>query len=159
MSLKNTLDSFGFDVVEGAKRNLNRKNKNASKSLSNSLDYKLKVSGKKDKFRLSFLMEDYGEFIDRGVKGKGGKKADGTIYTMPLMSQIWTLTSVQEKNSKGDWFGFSIKRKRQLDLDNAADTSLFETAVSFALSVKAGEVTAQEKSANATRPMDDEIPF
>lgn len=88
-----------------------------------------------------------------------GKKSDGSIYTMPLMSQVWTLTSVQEKNARGDWFGFSIKRKRQLDLDNATDLSLFETAVSFALSVKAGDITAQEKSANVTEPMDDEVPF
>lgn len=75
MSIKNALESFAYDVIDKAKRNLSKKN--TSKSLSNSLDYKLKVSGKKDKYTLTFLMEDYGEFIDRGVKGKGGDKADG----------------------------------------------------------------------------------
>ncbi len=76
LNLKDTLDSFGYDVTEDAKKNLQRKKKNASKSLSNSLDYKLKVSAKKDKFTLSFFMEEYGEYIDRGVKGAGGTKAD-----------------------------------------------------------------------------------
>lgn len=89
--LKNVLDSFGYDVVEGAKRNLARKKKNASKSLSNSLDYKLKVSGNKDRFVLSFLMEDHGELIDRGVKGAGGTKADGTAWKKKRISNtsIW----------------------------------------------------------------------
>jgi hypothetical protein len=91
MSIKNALDSFGFDVVEGAKVNLKRKNKNASKKLSDSLDYNLKVAGNKDKFTLSFLMEDYGEFIDRGVKGAGGNKADGSKWKKKRISNksIW----------------------------------------------------------------------
>jgi hypothetical protein len=77
MSVKNALDSFAYDVIDGAKKNLKSKGKNASGKLSKSLDYKLKVSGKKDKYTLTFLMDDYGEFIDRGVKGAGGTKADG----------------------------------------------------------------------------------
>jgi hypothetical protein len=86
MSVKNALDSFAFDVIEGAKRNLKRKNKNTSKKLSNSLDYKLKISAKKDKFSLPFLMEDYGEFLDQGVKGVGGTKADGTKWKKKRVS-------------------------------------------------------------------------
>jgi len=74
-NVKNALDSFAFDVVDDAKRELQRKKKNASKTLSDSLDYDLNVS--KNSFSLSFFMEDYGEFIDAGVKGAGGTKADG----------------------------------------------------------------------------------
>ena len=88
MSIKNALDSFGFDVVEGAKVILRQKNKNASKKLSDSLDYKIKVSGKKDKYSLTFIMEDYGEFIDRGVKGAGGKKADGSTWKKKRISNV-----------------------------------------------------------------------
>jgi hypothetical protein len=84
--LKNVLDSFGYDVVNSAKKNLARKKKNASGALSNSLDYELKVSAKKDKFSLAFLMEDYGEELDRGVKGKGGNKADGTAWKKKRIS-------------------------------------------------------------------------
>jgi hypothetical protein len=91
LNLKDTLDSFGYDVTEDAKKNLQRKKKNASKSLSNSLDYKLKVSAKKDKFTLSFFMEEYGEYIDRGVKGAGGTKADGSKWKKKRISNksIW----------------------------------------------------------------------
>ena len=84
MSIKKALDSFGFDVVEGAKRNLKRKDKNTSKRLSNSLDYKLKIF--KNSFSLSFVMEDYGKFIDQGVKGVGGTKADGTKWKKKRVS-------------------------------------------------------------------------
>jgi hypothetical protein len=91
MSIKNALDSFGFDVVEGAKVNLKRKNKNASKKLSDSLDYSLKVRGNKDKFVLKFSMATYGEYIDRGVKGAGGKKKDGSTWKKKRISNksIW----------------------------------------------------------------------
>lgn len=99
MSVKNALDSFGFDVVEGAKRELNRKKKNTSKKLSNSLDYKLKVS--KNSFTLSFFMEDYGTFIDQGVKGIGGKKADGEVYKKKRFSSKITLGKKQFKYKKG----------------------------------------------------------
>ena len=77
-NLKDALDSFSYDVIDDAKRELSKKKKNASKSLSNSLDYNLKVN--KSSFSLSFFMEDYGKFIDSGVKGKGGKKADGSTW-------------------------------------------------------------------------------
>lgn len=78
MSVKNALDSFAYDVIEGAKKILKDKDKNTSKKLSNSLDYKLKVS--KNSFNLQFTAEDYWEFIDKGVKGKGGTKADGSQW-------------------------------------------------------------------------------
>lgn len=94
MSIKQAFDNFAFDVIEGAKKNL--RDKNASKTLSNSLDYDLSISNKKDLYKLSFLMEDYGEFIDRGVKGKGGTKADGTQWKKKKVSEnsLW-------KQSKG----------------------------------------------------------
>jgi len=88
MSVKEALDNFAFDVIDEAKKILDKKDKNASKKLSDSLDYKLKVSAKKDNFALTFLMEDYAEYIDRGVKGKGGTKADGTQWKKKRISNI-----------------------------------------------------------------------
>lgn len=76
MSVKKALDSFGRSVVENSKKRLSKKN--ASGSLSKSLDYKLKIS--KNSFQLDFEMEDYGKFIDKGVKGVGGTKADGKAW-------------------------------------------------------------------------------
>ena len=78
MSVKKALDSFGSSVVSGSKKELARKKKNASNNLSKSVDYAVKVS--KNSFQLDFLMEDYGKFIDKGVKGVGGTKADGSRW-------------------------------------------------------------------------------
>ena len=76
--LSDELNDFGKSVVDGSKKELSKQGKNASKSLSNSISYKFKES--KNSFELSFFMEDYGKFIDKGVKGVGGTKADGTAW-------------------------------------------------------------------------------
>ena len=78
MSVQKALDIFGTKVVKGARKELVRQDKNASKRLSKSLDYKVKVS--KNSFQFDFLMEDYGDFVDKGVHGVGGTKADGTKW-------------------------------------------------------------------------------
>lgn len=78
MSVKQALDNFAYDVIDGAKKILKQKDKNTSKKLSNSLDYKVNVH--KNSFSLSISMEDYGKFIDKGVKGVGGTKADGSKW-------------------------------------------------------------------------------
>jgi len=62
------LNRFAKYVVSQSKSNLTRGKKNSSKELYNSIDYDIKVS--KNSFELSFLMEDYGVFQDKGVKGK-----------------------------------------------------------------------------------------
>jgi len=78
MSVLDELNKFGKRVVKESKTSLTKKKKNASKSLYNSIAYDAKVS--KNSFELSFEMEDYGKFIDKGVKGAGGTKADGTKW-------------------------------------------------------------------------------
>lgn len=72
------LDYFGTKVVNKSKGNLKRKKKKASGKLINSIGYKAKVS--KNSFELSFEMEDYWTFVDYGVKGVGGTKADGSSW-------------------------------------------------------------------------------
>lgn len=66
-NVQTALDNFGKHVVKQSRSNLTRKKKNVSKELYKSLDYKAKVS--KNSFELTFLMADYGKFIDKGVKG------------------------------------------------------------------------------------------
>ncbi len=80
MSVEQVLNTFGNDVVKGAKRELSQQGKNASKALSNSLAYEVDVH--KNSFTFTLYMEDYGEFIDKGVKGVGGTKADGTKWKL-----------------------------------------------------------------------------
>ena len=67
LEVKKALDKFGKSVVKQSRTQLSKKKKNASKDLWNSIDYDLKVS--KNSFELSFEMEDYGQFINDGVKG------------------------------------------------------------------------------------------
>lgn len=67
MSVKSELDRFGKYVVQQSRSNLSKSDKNDSKSLYNSIGYQLEVSP--NSFSLSFTMEDYGEFVDKGVKG------------------------------------------------------------------------------------------
>ena len=71
-------------------------------------------------------------------------------YTLPMMSQFYTLTTVPEQNDLGKWYGWAIPRERQLDLSNDFEKSLFDNAVAFAKSVEAGEVEAKEVSPDPT---------
>ena len=61
------LEKFAGKVILEAKKNLKREDKDASGKLSNSLEYKLNENEKT--FILNFLGEQYGKFIDKGVKG------------------------------------------------------------------------------------------
>ena len=65
---RDTLNKFAKYVIQQSRSNLTKGEKNVSKELYNSLDSDLKVS--KNSFELSFLMENYGVFQDKGVKGK-----------------------------------------------------------------------------------------
>lgn len=78
MSVEKALNKFGKELVKNSRKALKKNDKNASGALSKSLDFKVKVS--KNSFEFSFFMEDYGKFVDRGVKGVGGNKADGTQW-------------------------------------------------------------------------------
>jgi hypothetical protein len=64
------LDSFGKKVVKRAKKNLVAAGKGGGK-LEKSI--KSKVVKFKKGFILQWTMADYGTFVDKGVKGKGGK--------------------------------------------------------------------------------------
>ena len=71
------LNNFAKYVIQQSRSNLTRQNKNVDKKLYNSLDKEIEVGA--NSFRLSFLMEDYGEFQDKGVSGV--KKKYDTPYS------------------------------------------------------------------------------
>jgi len=81
---KTYLDNFGKFIVQQSKSNLTKKGKKDRGDLYNSISYDLKVS--KNSFQLSFSMTDYGEFVDKGVKGVGGSKADGSSWEMKIVT-------------------------------------------------------------------------
>ena len=65
-------------------------------------------------------------------------------YTLPMMSQMYNLSTVPEQNDKGKWYGWVINRVRQLDLSDDLHKAIFENCVAFAKSVEAGEVDVKE---------------
>lgn len=67
-NLEKELKNFAKYVVTKSRMNLRSSGKNSSGVLSKSLDSEVKVS--KNSFQLEFLMEEYGIFQDKGVKGK-----------------------------------------------------------------------------------------
>jgi hypothetical protein len=75
-----------------------------------------------------------------------GKGKDGKMFVMPMMSHIYKLSTVEERNDKGSWFGWEIARDRVLNLADETDVALFEMAVGFSKSVKAGEVKVKQES-------------
>ena len=60
---RQALEKYAKYVVQQSRSNLTKKKNNASKALYNSLQYTIKGD------KVSFLSEDYGQFIDKGVKG------------------------------------------------------------------------------------------
>jgi hypothetical protein len=64
---KEYLNAFAKYVIQQSRSNLTKQGKNVDKKLYNSLDRELEVSA--NSFRLAFLMEDYGQFQDKGVSG------------------------------------------------------------------------------------------
>ena len=70
MTFKNVdevVNKYGKYVVQQSKSNLTRDKKGGG-DLYNSVSYKIAKS--QDDFLIEFLMEDYGAFVDKGVKGK-----------------------------------------------------------------------------------------
>lgn len=73
-SLKNYLNSFGWEVVRNAKKNLASAGKGGG-NLEKSIRFK--VEPYNDGFVVEFFMADYGTFVDKGVKGAGGTIKSG----------------------------------------------------------------------------------
>ena len=67
-NVEKELKNFAKYVVTKARVNLRGSDKNSSGKLAKSLDSDVKVS--KNSFQLAFMMEDYGVFQDKGVRGK-----------------------------------------------------------------------------------------
>ena len=87
-NVKDELNRFAKYVISQSRANLTRGKKNSSKDLYNSLDSEVKVS--KNSFELSFLMEEYGVFQDKGVSGVKKKYSTPYAYTtkMPPPSKM-----------------------------------------------------------------------
>jgi hypothetical protein len=65
--IQRELNRFGKYVVQQSRSNLTKQKKNVNKTLYNSIGYNLEKTA--EGFSLSFEMEDYGEYQDKGVSG------------------------------------------------------------------------------------------
>ncbi len=115
------LNSFAKYVIQQAKSNLTKRKKNVSKSLYNSLDYKILQDNSGS--ILQFLMEEYGAYQDQGVSGtkkkyntpfkyksKGGKRG---LKGMPPTAAIdkWAVRKSGLDKKVRDKKGRFIPRK------------------------------------------------
>ncbi len=66
-NLNGVLEQYSKYVIQQAKTNLT-KDKKGGGNLYNSLSYDILIEN--EDFLVDFLMEDYGQFVDKGVKGK-----------------------------------------------------------------------------------------
>ena len=111
--LKDALDELGRKIARDAKLNLKRVKKGNS-NLYKNLKYKV------NKESITFTLPDYWEYVDAGVKGVGGSKADGSRWKTkkvtnskfkyrdkmpPLMAfNGWTIKKRIAPRSKGGQF-------------------------------------------------------
>ena len=100
-NLKDILNKFAKDVVRDSKRNLTRLKKRSSGSLHKSIGYDLNVS--RNSFSLEFLMEQYGIFVDEGVKGANPSKVspNARIRGQQAPNSQYRFGSGKVKNYKG----------------------------------------------------------
>ena len=77
--VQGSLNKFAKYVVQQSRSNLTKGKKNASKSLYNSIKYDSKVMP--NSFSLSFIMDEYGMYQDKGVSGTEKKYNTPFKYT------------------------------------------------------------------------------
>lgn len=80
------------------------------------------------------------------LQGKNG------LYTPPMYSQIYRLSTVGESNDKGKWFGWEVER-----VGSVEDANVYAAAKAFAQSVGAGEVKVKHQ--DESESVSDSVPF
>ena len=129
MQLKDTqdaLNAFGKYVVQQSRSKLTQSNKNASNRLYDSLGYELKVMP--NSFSMAFLMENYGEYQDKGVSGTEVKYNTPYKYTNKMPPPSAFSQWVVRKGLKGtrDASGRFVSRK---GLQFAIAKSIFKKGI------------------------------
>lgn len=71
------LTDFGKQIQKQAKTNLTRSGHKDTSALYNSIKVEGRLSKSGRSIQFDIYMQDYGKFVDKGVKGVGGTKANG----------------------------------------------------------------------------------
>ena len=110
-NLKDVLNKYGKYVIQQAKSNLTKDvNKYGSNkgggALYNALKYT--VDTEIDLFLINFLMEDYGQFVDKGVRGKTSTYSE----TNAAMSQFQYGSGTGRKGGLTEGINSWLKQKK-----------------------------------------------
>ena len=101
------LRNFGRRVNTKARKNLKRKSNDTGK-LSNSLF--LKVKENPNSISMDMLWEDYGKFIDKGVRGAGGvRKTTSKFKSTNNRGKLWKIKAKGSQYKFGKSGGISPK--------------------------------------------------
>lgn len=77
------------------------------------------------------------------------KNAQGMMFTPPMFSHIYHLTTVPESNDQGSWYGWKVEMDGPLE-----DPALYGAARAFRDAVKAGEAKPSQPAASS-----GDVPF
>jgi len=124
-NVEKELKNFAKYVVTRSRMNLRSSDKNSSGKLAKSLDSDVKVS--KNSFQLSFMMEDYGVFQDKGVRGKSSSaKAPNSPFRFG--------TGTGKKGGLSEGINKWVKRKRFQFKDRKSGRFLSYDSTAFLIS-------------------------
>jgi hypothetical protein len=76
------------------------------------------------------------------------------LFTPPMYSQVYRLTTTSESNDKGKWYGWEIERVGPVE-----SNGIYEACRAFAKSIGAGDVKVKHDLAEGRASMDDAVPF
>jgi hypothetical protein len=108
----NALNKFAKYVIQQSRSNLTKGNKNYKKSLYDSLKSDINVSA--NSFSLSFIMNEYGVYQDKGVSGterkyntkfsyKPNSNLRGLEYHKNIFSEWAKFRNIRLRNAKGQF--------------------------------------------------------
>ena len=124
-NVEKELKNFAKYVVTKARMNLRSSDKNSSGKLAKSLDSDVKVS--KNSFQLEFVMEEYGIFQDKGVRGKSSSaKAPNSPFRFG--------TGTGKKGGLSEGINKWVKRKRFQFKDRKSGKFLSYDSTAFLIS-------------------------
>jgi len=99
INVEKELDRFFKSVIKESRKNLKSKGINASGNLSRTMDYNINVG--ENSIDADLLMQDYADFIDKGVKGvESGRSLANYRYKDKKPPVRFLKTWVKQKTGK-----------------------------------------------------------
>lgn len=107
--VKQALDNFGKDVIEGARQNLESRGMNASYRLSNNMSFQSVAS--KNSFSAFFYLGPYAMYQDQGVNGT--EQGRGSEFSFTTDKPSFAMVNRIEDWMASKGIGFKEVRARQ----------------------------------------------